>query len=231
MTNFEDILARLQDLGEKLVDTLQPSGDFKDVMRTSNMDFHELRKEIASLFRHGKETGYSELAAGQIRISLTEEKDVFNVAIEVYFLNGEEPLQKISKQYSVYGFSYMPESARRLLDEGGLVKITFDADELMDIMASMDKEVYDSKYYPLSHWIDKAVKSASKHNSGQYRVKIDDMALYYRVRIYVLTEEGEEQYRTEFLVAHLVDIDKLVQEPDIDAIKRGYAIYFDQVYR
>ena len=53
------------------------------------------------------------------------------------------------------------------------------------------------------------------------------MTMYYRARLYALPREDEEHYITDFLVAHLIDIDKIVDKSDIESLQKGDGIYFD----
>lgn len=223
MSNIEDILSKLQDLGDSIVDALSPSDDYKTILKTSNLNFHELRKEVAVLFRHGLRSGYKTLAAGQIRISTTEDNDIYNVAVELYFLKEDESLQKIGKQYHVYGFNYLPASIQNELAQNGSIKLTFDEDELMDILGSLDKEVLDNRYRPITFWINKAIRTYGTRGCIHYRVKIDDMVLYYRARLYSLDEHGEEHYRTDFLLAHLIGL----QQEDANVLLQGEVLELD----
>ena len=224
MSKIEDIVSKIIEIGDAIT-TLGTDSEFSKVAKTANMDFYKFRNEIVGLVRHGVRTGFASPATCGMEIKKTEEEDVYTVAIDAYFLIEGDKLQKISKQYTIFGFSYLPDSVRNMLNEKGLAKITFGAEEIQDIVVNMEKDVYDSRNRPLSHWINRAIKEFS--GKGKYRVKLDDMVLYYRARLYSLSDKDEEQYLTDFMAAHLVDLDKLVNASDIDARKHGNAIYFD----
>lgn len=226
MSRIDDIISSLKELGDS-ISLIGSDSNFAKVAETANMDFYKFRNEIVSLVRYGIRTGCTMPATCGMEIRKTDEKDVFSVKIEIYFLVDEKNLQKINKQYSVFGFSYLPDGIRERIEKNGLAKIIFSADEIQDIIINMGKDVYDSRNRPLLYWIKKTIAEYSVGSSVRYRIKLDDMALYYRARVFSLITNGDEKYITDFMVAHLVDINNLVEKSDIEALRNNKAIYFD----
>lgn len=226
MSRIEDIVYVLMDLGDT-ISLISSDSELAQVAKTSNLDFYKFRNEIVSLVRHGVRTGYTKPATCRMEIRKTDDKDVFSVKIEVYFLVDEGKFQKISKQYSVFGFSYIPNGINEILEKNGLAKVTFNASEIQDIVMNMEKEVYDSRNRPLSYWIKKTIKESSNNDHVRYRVKLDDIVLYYRARLYSLSANNDEQYITDFMVAHLINLDALIEKSDIEALRNAKTVYFD----
>ena len=225
MGKIEDIITKLIELGDS-ISIIGSDSDFAKAAKTANMDFYKFRNEIVGLVRYGVRPGYTVPATCGMEVRSTEKEDEFTVTIDVFFLIEGDKLQKISKQYTVFGFSYLPDSIKGMLKENGLAKITFGSEELQDIIVNMEKEVFDSRNRSLLYWVNKTIKSNSVNGCVRYRVKLDDMVLYYRARIYALIP-NKELYLTDFMVAHLVDIDNLVEKTDLDALHHSKTICFD----
>ena len=226
MSKIDDIFSVLKGFGDS-VSLIGADNDFAKIAKTANFDFYKFRNEIVGLVRHGVRTGYSIPATCGLEIRNTNDKDIFSVTIDVFFLLEEGRLQKISKNYSIFGFSYLPDSISDMLEKKGIAKVAFSAAEIQEIVMNMEKEVYDSRNRSLLYWIRKTINEATVDKGQKFRVKIDDMVLYYRARLYSISSDIEEQYLSDFLVAHLVELYKLVEKPDIDSLQKGQGICFD----
>lgn len=205
MGKFEDLLSSIGQLGDTIRDVFS-TDELKEVSKCIDMDFYKLRNEVAVIARYAHRSGYSNLAAAQIVISSKEKKDEYKVEINLYYSTSAEQVQKIGKIYDIYGFSYIPVAIKNTLEKDGTAMLTFSKEEITEIVQNMDLNVYDSRNQPFSHWVNKESKMLGKTETDHLRVKLYDMALYYRVMLYLVDKEGAEKYLSEFLVAQLVGI-------------------------
>jgi hypothetical protein len=205
MGKFEDLLSSIGQLGDTIRDVFS-TDELKEVSKCVDMDFYKLRNEITSIARFAQRSGYSNLAAAQVVINAKEKKDEYRVDVNLYYSTSDEQVQKVGKNYEIYGFSYIPAAIKNTLEKDGTVMLTFSKEEITEIIQNMDLNVYDSRNQPFSHWVDKESKLFGKTETDHLRVKLYDMAIYYRAMLYLVSNEGVEKYLSEFLTAQLVGI-------------------------
>lgn len=212
MGKIEDLLSSIGQLGDSIRDVFS-TDELKEVSKCIDMDFYKLRNEVAVIARFAHRCGYSDIAAAQIVINTKEQKDEYKVDVNLYYSTSNEQVQKVGKTYDVYGFNYIPVTIKDTLEKDGTAMLTFSKEEVTDIIQGMDLDVYDSRNQPFTHWVNKESKLFRKAETDYLRVKLYDMALYYRAMLFLVNKEGVEKYLSEFLVTQLVGInDSKIEE-------------------